>query len=288
MRRTGIDLYDATARASASVVIRDYSTSFAWATRLLGAHVRGPISDLYALVRVADELVDGPAEDAGVDVAMRAALLDALEAETEQALRLGYSTNLVVHAFAATARAHGIDASLCRPFFSSMRRDLDATELDAAELDDYVHGSAEVVGLMCLAVFESGIRRPPSERHRLDEGARRLGAAFQKVNFLRDFAEDHDDRGRTYFAGTRRGLTEAVKAEVIATIREDLRAADDALPLLAPTSRAGVWAARAMFGELADRLESTPAATLMRSRVRVPNPVKARILVRALGARMTR
>lgn len=288
MRRTGLALYDATARSSASVVIREYSTSFAWASRLFDADVREHIADIYALVRVADELVDGPAEHAGVDEATRAVLLDALEAETEQALRVGYSTNLVVHAFASTAREHGIGTDLSRPFFSSMRRDLTASSLGAAELDDYIHGSAEVVGLMCLAVFEAGARREPAERRRLEDGARRLGAAFQKVNFLRDLAEDRDERGRTYFAGTEREFTETAKAEIIASIRDDLRVADGALPLLAPRCRAGVWAARAMFGELADRLESTPAALLTRSRVRVPNPVKATIFVRAFGTRTAR
>ncbi|WP_206475555.1 phytoene/squalene synthase family protein [Microbacterium sp. KRD172] len=288
MKSTDLALYTATADASARVVIRRYSTSFGWASRLLSGSMRDHIARIYALVRIADELVDGPAEAAGVDRENRAEMLDDLEAETARALRLGFSTNLVVHAFAATARAHGIGMDLCEPFFASMRRDLDATVFDDAELDEYIHGSAEVVGLMCLAVFEAGAVRDVSEREQLQEGARRLGAAFQKVNFLRDFAGDHDDLGRTYLPAVAPtspapALTEASKSEAVTSIREDLRVADEAIPLLDPACRPAVWAARAMFGELTDRLDAAPASALMTTRVRVPDPVKARILVRALA-----
>lgn len=288
MNSTDLSLYTATANASACVVIRRYSTSFGWASRLLPTSMRDHIARVYALVRIADELVDGPAEAAGVDRETRGALLDDLEAETERALRLCFSTNLIVHAFAATARAHGIGMDLCEPFFASMRRDLDATAFDPTELDEYIHGSAEVVGLMCLAVFEAGTVRDGRERARLENGARRLGAAFQKVNFLRDFADDHDDLGRTYLAGTARTLTEQSKAETVASIRDDLHAADAAIALLAAPCRPAVWAARAMFGELTDRIESTSTSALMTTRVRVPDTVKARILARALAMKVRR
>ena len=162
MSTTGLELYNATAKASAAVVIGRYSTSFSWASRLFDASTREHIARVYALVRLADELVDGPAEAAGLDVEMRRTLLDELESETARALRLGFSTNLVVHAFALTAREHGIGMDLCAPFFASMRRDLDDATFDAAALDEYIYGSAEVVGLMCLAVFESGTSRSPS------------------------------------------------------------------------------------------------------------------------------
>ncbi|MCS3844382.1 phytoene/squalene synthase family protein [Microbacterium sp. AK031] len=288
MNSTDLPLYTATANASARVVIRRYSTSFGWASRLLPGSMRDHIARIYALVRIADELVDGPAEAAGVDRETRAAMLDDLEAETERALRRGFSTNLVVHAFAVTARAHGIGIELCGPFFASMRRDLDSVVFDQAQLDEYIHGSAEVVGLMCVAVFEAGIVREHSERERLQEGARRLGAAFQKVNFLRDFSGDHDDLGRTYLAAAAPtspapALTDEAKTEAIASIRQDLRVADGAIPLLDPACRPAVWAARAMFGELTDRLDAAPASVLMTTRVRVPDYVKARILMRALA-----
>lgn len=239
-------------------------------------------------MRIADELVDGPAETGGLDTATRALLLDELESETERALRLGFSTNLVVHAFALTAREHEIGMDLCRPFFRSMRRDLEPGSFDAIELDDYIYGSAEVVGLMCLAAFESGIVRSGDERERLNAGARSLGAAFQKVNFLRDFAQDRNDLGRTYFPGTEKELTETSKADIVASIRDDLRVADESIPLLHQGCRASVWAARAMFGELTDRIESLPASALMHTRVRVPNPVKMKVLSRALVMKAAR
>lgn len=288
MSSDGLEIYNETACASASVIIRRYSTSFSWASRLFDPVMRDHIARIYALVRLADELVDGPAEAAGVDAGMRRVLLDELETETARALQLGFSTNLVVHAFALSAREHGIDMQLCRSFFASMRRDLDAATFDAGELDEYIYGSAEVVGLMCLAVFEAGIDRTTEERELLSSGARSLGAAFQKVNFLRDYAEDHDDLGRSYFPGTAKELTEEVKSDIVRSIREDLRIADRAVPLLARGCRASVWAAQEMFRELTDRIESTPASVLARTRVRVPNAVKVRILARAMGKKAAR
>lgn len=290
----GLLLYNATAKASAAVVIRRYSTSFSWASRLFDAPVREHIARIYALVRLADEIVDGPAETAGLDARMRETLLDELEAETERALRIGFSTNLVVHAFALTAREHGFGMELCAPFFASMRRDLSEAMWDAAALDEYIYGSAEVIGLMCLAVFEScGARgrtacRSDDENGILHDGARRLGAAFQKVNFLRDYADDHGVLGRTYFVETADGLTEDAKHRIVASIRDDLRAADHAVPLLDRASRAPVWAAQALFRELTDRIESTPTDVLAVRRVRVPDSVKARILVRALTMKASR
>lgn len=288
MNRDDLDLYNATAAGSAAVVIGRYSTSFGRASALLARSMRAHIANIYALVRVADELVDGPAEMAGVGIDERGVLLDELEADTERALRLGFSTNLIVHAFALTARRHGIGMDLCRPFFASMRRDLNPGSFDDAQLDDYIHGSAEVVGLMCLAVFESGMNRSEQERERLTEGARRLGAAFQKVNFLRDFAGDHDDLGRAYFPGTEVALTEASKERIVTSIRADLDVADRSIPLLNRGSRPAVWAARTLFGELTDRIDATPVATVMRTRVRVPAPVKAAILARALRMKAAR
>ncbi|MDA4893518.1 squalene/phytoene synthase family protein [Streptomyces sp. MS2A] len=285
MTATGLSLYDRAATDSASVVIRRYSTSFAWASRLLPVGVRTHISRIYALVRVADELVDGPAADAGVGREDRRRLVDDLEAETAQAIDRGFSTNLVVHAFALTAREHRIGADLYGPFFAAMRTDTEEVALDAEGLRSYVHGSAEVVGLMCLAVFEGGRPRSDEERGILRDGAARLGAAFQNVNFLRDYAADRGELGRRYVLGAERGLTEEAKAAALARIRDDLRAADAAIPLLDPSCRPAVWAARTLFGELATRLERTPAALVARQRVRVPDPVKAGILVRALARR---
>lgn len=272
--------YDLVAVQSAALVIRSYSTSFGVASRLLAEPVRTHVRSIYALVRVADEIVDSP--DLGLDVADRAELLEALQDDTERALRHGRSSNFVVHAFAGTARACGIGADLIEPFFDSMRADLSVTRHDRASLERYIHGSAEVVGLMCLRAF----LLDPRARTGYDElapGARRLGAAFQKVNFLRDLAEDHDVLGRAYFPGTvLDDFTDRQRDEILDDIDSDLRAAALAVPLLPRSSRPAVATAHALFSELARRLRATPAQQIRAERVSVPTAVKARLVVRSV------
>jgi len=277
-----LTLYDEVAEQTASLVIRRYSTSFGMASRLLGAGIRQPVENIYALVRVADEIVDGGAEEAGLDRLAAGRLLNAYEAETERALEEGYSADLVVHAFARTARAAGFGSELTKPFFASMRADLHETVHDEASFADYVFGSAEVVGLMCLKVFLVGHSRSAAELVTLETGARALGAAFQKVNFLRDLAADHDKLGRSYFPGidvTR--LTDDEKTRLLDDIDHDLAQAAATLPLLPRSSRRAVALAHGLFAELSRRIRRTPASVLITTRVRVPDPVKLRV---ALGA----
>jgi phytoene synthase len=279
---TGLALYDEVARRGSARVISAYSTSFGLASRLCSAPIRGHIADVYALVRVADELVDGPAEEAGLDLAARRTLLDALEAETEQAMASGYSSNLVVHAFARTARATGFGPELTRPFFASMRADLDPVDLDERAFREYVYGSAEVVGLMCLRAFQAGLPADPARDLRWERGARHLGSAFQKVNFLRDLAEDYADRGRRYFPGVDpRELSEADKTRILDDIEHDLGVAGEVIPELPGGCRRAVAAAHALFGELSTRLRRTPASDLLVTRVRVPNTRKLLLVARS-------
>jgi phytoene/squalene synthetase len=282
-----LSLYDDVAQQTASLVIRRYSTSFGMAARLLGAGIRQPVENIYALVRVADEIVDGGAEEAGLDRLAAGRLLNAYEAETERALEEGYSADLVVHAFARTARAAGFGAELTQPFFASMRADLHETVHDEASFADYVFGSAEVVGLMCLKVFLVGHPRSTAELVTLETGARALGAAFQKVNFLRDLAADHDKLGRSYFPGidvTR--LTDDEKIRLLDDIDTDLAHAAATLPLLPRSSRRAVALAHGLFAELSRRIRRTPASVLITTRVRVPDPTKLRIaLAAAAGGR---
>ncbi|MEO6532969.1 MAG: phytoene/squalene synthase family protein [Pseudolysinimonas sp.] len=277
-------LYGAVAEQTASLVIRRYSTSFGLAARMLGRAVRQPVENIYALVRVADEIVDGGAEEAGLDPVIAARLLDELEHETERALKEGYSSNLVVHAFAGTARAAGFGAELTRPFFASMRMDLSATEHDQASFENYIYGSAEVVGLMCLRVFVRDTDRVYSDAElaTLEAGARALGSAFQKVNFLRDLAADLTALGRSYFPGIdARALTEPQKNALLDDIDRELALAAATVPLLPNSSRRAVAAAQRLFAELARRLRALPAASLLTTRVRVPDPAKLRIAVGA-------
>jgi phytoene/squalene synthetase len=279
-------LYDRVAMETASVVIHRYSTSFGLASRLLAQPVRQHVENIYALVRLADEVVDGVAGSASLSSADICERLDALERETVAAMGCGYSTNLVVHAFGYTARRVGIGDDLTAPFFRSMRADISQKVHTPESFDDYVYGSAEVVGLMCLAAFLQNVRVTDAQHRRLVDGARHLGAAFQKINFLRDLAADFGTLGRSYFPGIDvTTFTEQEKARIIADIDNDLRIARASLPGLPPSSRRAVALAQGLFDELTERLRATPAVVLASTRVRVPNPVKARI---AAGAALGR
>lgn len=285
-----LERYDRAAARSSAVVIGEYSTSFGLAVRLLPKRIRTHIRNIYALVRLADEVVDGVAAAAGIPAEAIAAALADLESETCTAIGSGYSTNLVVHAFATTARTARIDDALVRPFYASMRMDLQRATHTDDSFAEYVDGSAQVVGLMCLRAFlAEGPPRTPAELATLESGARRLGAAFQKVNFLRDLAADSDGLGRAYFPGvdvTR--LDEATKHRLLADVDADLAAAATALPLLEPATRRAVALAHALFAELAERIRTTPAARLRTTRIRVPDAVKARLAALAVAGRLPR
>lgn len=273
---TGLAVYDRTATDAAAAVIAAYSTSFGLACRLLGPRPRPHVRNIYALVRIADEVVDGPAEAAGLTPAEAGAVLDELEAETMRAIARGFSTNLVVHAFAATARECGIGDDLVGPFFASMRTDLTTAAHDDASHDAYVYGSAEVVGLMCLQVFvNAGARHPLAPDPALVDGARRLGAAFQDVNFLRDRGHDEEALGRDYLGiGPARS-----RDDVLDRIDADLAAAAATIPRLPADCRRAVTAAHDLFAALSVRLRrAAPGA----GRVRVPDAVKAGIAARAV------
>ena len=271
--------YDAVAARSAALVVDAYSTSFGWACRLLGDPVREHVRAVYALVRVADEIVDDVQAD--LTTAERDALLTDLEEEVARGVERGRSSNLVVHAFARTARRFAIGPDLVAPFFASMRADLTVTEHDEATFAAYVHGSAEVVGLMCLRVFVAG---DDGAYERLAPGAARLGAAFQKVNFLRDLAEDVDARGRSYFPGLEvDAFDDRDRDRLLADVDADLRAAAAVIGDLPRSSRVAVRVAHDLFAELSRRLAATPAAVIRRRRVRVPDLVKARLVATAIA-----
>lgn len=273
---TGLELYDRTAQDAAATVIAHYSTSFGLACRLLGPRPRPHVRSIYALVRVADEIVDGPAAAAGLSPETTGRVLDDFEAETLAAIERGFSANLVVHAFARTARECGIGDDLVRPFFASMRTDLSTRRHDDASHDAYVYGSAEVVGLMCLQVFvNAGAEHPVAPSTALVDGARRLGSAFQDVNFLRDRDHDSSALGRDYL-GLDAGLT--TRGGVLDRIDGDLAAAAAAIPLLPADCRRAVTAAHDLFAELSARLRAADGST---GRVRVPDAVKAGLAARA-------
>lgn len=288
---TGLELYTATARRASGTVIEAYSSSFGLASRLLPPQMRGDIQTVYALVRVADEIVDGPAAEAGLDPAGCRRVLDELEREVERALATGFSADLVVHAFADTARRVGITSGQTEPFFAAMRRDLDPVAFaDERELRSYVYGSAEVDGIMCVRCFMGGTVIPDAEARRVARGARALGSAFQIVNFLRDLGADAAGLGRAYLPGVDPAHpTQEAVDRVLDRLEGELRIARGTVGLLPRGARPAVIAAHDIFAALASRIRATPAAALPTRRISVPAAQKAAIVARAaLGAGMSR
>lgn len=273
------------ADTAAADVIRAYSTSFGLATRLLGRRHRQHVRNIYAMVRIADEIVDGVAAQAGLDGAAQSDALAAYVTATHHAMRTGYSSDLILHAFARTARECGIGEDLTQPFFDSMAADVEHTSEFAAYDADaharYVYGSAEVVGLMCLRVFLREESRSDHENATLVHGARQLGAAFQNVNFLRDLADDTERLQRGYLTETGR-LTDEDRDEWVRTVAAQLDDARLSIPLLPKDARAAVRSALSLFEALMRRVARTPARTLYERRVRVPDPVKALLAARAV------
>ena len=275
-------------QTAADSVIRTYSTSFGVATRLLGARHRTYVRSIYAMVRVADEIVDGVGHEAGLDTEAQRDQLRAYAAQAKQAVETGCSSDLVLHAFAQAARASSIGADLMDPFFASMEADLtdQASQglrvYDGEDYRRYVYGSAEVVGLMCLKVFLRQERLHADQTARLEHGARQLGAAFQNVNFLRDLADDTERLNRSYLTAQAQ-LTEDDKQDWVRRIAAQLDDAEAAVPLLPKDARAAVRAALALFEELNRRLQKTSVTTLYRRRVRVPDALKGIMAARAVA-----
>ena len=267
-------------RVAADVIGR-YSTSFTLASRLLSAPVRRDIVNLYAVVRTADEIVDGAAASAGEGPAQVRQLLDGYEDAVTTAGDHRFHTDPVLHAWAGTVRRCGLDMDQMHAFFASMRADLTPTVHDRDSLTAYIHGSAEVIGLLCLDIFLTH-GTTGADRDRLADGAAALGAAFQKINFLRDVGEDVTLLHRAYLPGD---LTEETKDRLLDDAAADLARGSSRVADLPAGSRAGVAAAAALYGDLLDRLRATPAAALVgpgARRVRVPAARKLWLTAKAV------
>lgn len=265
-----MDIYDRAAESAARDTMRHYSTSFGMASRLFDKHYRQDIYNIYGLVRIADEIVDG------YQAANKGQLLNELEAQCYQALKDGFSANQILHAFQLTALKCGIGRELIEPFFASMRMDVKPEQYHPQDYESYIYGSAEVVGLMCLKVFCAGDQ---ALYEHLLPGARALGAAFQKVNFLRDLAADYNKLGRYYFPlGSYPNFDEATKDAIITDINEDFKRARAAIPQLPRGARPAVYAAYRYYQALLNKLTITPAPYIKTHRIRIPNSRKLALL----------
>lgn len=250
-----------------------YSTSFSSAIRLLHQDLRKPIYNIYGFVRFADEIVD-TFHDYN-----KGELLEQFRTETYAAMERGLSLNPILHSFQSTVKQYDIDSNLVEAFFQSMKMDLDRNFYDEQGYNEYIYGSAEVVGLMCLHVFCEGDKKI---YQKLKPAAQSLGAAFQKVNFLRDVKSDYNDLNRIYFPGVDFGnFTPVMKSQIEEDIANDFKQAYAGILQLPWKARFGVYVAYKYYLSLFMRIKKMQASKIMRQRIRVPNYSKAMIIVRA-------
>jgi 15-cis-phytoene synthase len=268
-----IKLFDETSIAMSRRLALNYSTSFSLGIRLLSKECRWAIFSIYGLVRVADEIVD---TFHGYN---KEQMLMDFKSQTYQAMEEGISTNPVLHAFQLAANQYGVGKELIEPFFNSMEEDLDTSSHNAQSYSEYIYGSAEVVGLMCLKVFCNGNEE---QYNHLVPFARSLGAAFQKVNFLRDIRSDVEERGRVYFPGVDfNQFSDSDKYAIIQDVKNDFAHAYQGIVQLPVGCRLGVYTAYIYYLKLLEKIERTTAVDILESRVRIPNTQKIALLAQS-------
>ena len=260
-------LFDEVSFKSSVLVTKSYSTSFSLAVKMLAPSIRQAIYNIYGFVRFADEIVDS---FHGFD---KKALIDDFEKEYYKAQQLGISLNPILNSFQHTVTKYNIPDDLIQSFLKSMKMDLIKSEYHTkAEYDDYIYGSADVVGLMCLKVFVKGDSQKYND---LKDEAMRLGSAFQKVNFLRDLKEDNLVLNRNYFPGVDlKSFDETSKDMIIKEIEADFKVALQGIKKLPLEAKFGVYTAYVYYRKLLKKLENTPCHKIGTSRIRVSNYTK--------------
>lgn len=267
-------LFDTVSYSSSKLVTKTYSTSFSLATKMLSNTIRMDIYNIYGFVRFADEIVDS-FHDYDKEF-----LFDKFSDDLEDALKHKISLNPILNAFQHTFHKYNIDKSLVDAFMKSMRLDLHKTDyLTDQEYKDYIYGSADVVGLMCLTVFVKGDQE---KYNSLKDTAMALGSAFQKVNFLRDLKDDFDTLNRSYFPNTDlTHLNEASKQDIIDDIETDFKKGLLGIKQLPLEAKFGVFMAYRYYSQLLKKLKKTPALQIKEARIRVSNPKKIELLMRS-------
>ncbi len=257
-------LFDTVSNQCSRSVTKAYSTSFSTAVQLLAPSIRQDVYNIYGFVRLADEIVDSFHD---YD---KPALFAQFEADLENALQQKISLNPVLNAFQNTVHKYHIPRELIDAFMKSMKADLTKTVYHSqAEYEDYIYGSADVVGLMCLKVFVKGNEQKYQE---LKAAAMKLGSAFQKVNFLRDLKADFEQLNRTYFPNTDLNqLNESAKKQIIEEIEADFKAGYEGIVLLPIEAKLGVYTAYVYYKKLLAKLKQTPSTQIRQTRIRVPD-----------------
>lgn len=268
------ELFDIVSRECSKNVTNAYSTSFSLATKMLAPSIRQDIYNIYGFVRFADEIVDS-FHDYDKQV-----LFERFETSLEQALHDKISLNPILNSFQETVHKYEIERTLIAAFMKSMRLDLTKSAyLTEEEYKEYIYGSADVVGLMCLKVFVKG---DDAKYNALKQSAMSLGSAFQKVNFLRDLKADFEGLSRTYFPNTNlEALDEASKNEIIADIEDDFRKGYLGILELPADAKFGVFMAYRYYRRLLKKLKNTPAIEIKNARIRVPDYEKVGLLTRS-------
>ena len=270
---TNMQLFDDVSQDCSRNTTEKYSTSFSSSIKLLGASLQQPIFNIYGFVRFADEIVDTFHE---YD---KQTLLDEFKAATYQAIDRGISLNPILQSFQLTVNKYSIDKALIEAFLHSMELDLGKKQYDRAGYEEYIYGSAEVVGLMCLYVFCNGNKELYEE---LKPGARSLGAAFQKVNFLRDLKADYNGLERVYFPGCDfKNFTKCDKQTIEADIQKDFDDAYQAILKLPLQARFGVYVAYKYYLSLFNKIKKLQPQNILHERVRIPDYTKILILAKA-------
>ena len=268
------DLFDKVSLECSKNVTNSYSTSFSLATKMLSKNIRQDIYNIYGSVRLADEIVD-TFHDFDKKI-----LLDRFIDELDYSLKNNISTNPILNSFQFTVNKYKIDYELIDAFLTSMKMDLKKVKYSTEkEYKDYIYGSADVVGLMCLKVFVGG---DEETYNRLKPSAMSLGSAFQKVNFLRDLNADYSLLNRTYFPNLDfNEFDDDAKMLIMNEIEEDFRKALKGIYELPNNSKFGVYAAYKYYKRLLKKLKKTSYLKIKNQRVRVPNYQKVDVLARS-------
>ena len=267
-------LYKDTSYKISKRLTLSYSTSFGWGIKAFKPEYRDPIFAIYSYVRVADEIVDTFHDFDKKE------LLKKFEADTWEAIEKGISTNPVLYAFQETVNKYNIDLKLIKAFLTSMEMDLSNSTYERSNYDEYIYGSAEVVGLMCLKVFVNGSQEKYDE---LEHSARMLGAAFQKVNFLRDIKSDIIERGRIYLPGVSEltFINNANKKELEKEIDKEFHLAFLGIIKLPISVKLGVYSAYLYYLVLFKKIKRMDVDKLMTKRVRISNIHKLYLLLKS-------
>lgn len=264
------ELFDSVSLSCSKLTTRAYSTSFSLGIRCLEKELRDPIYAIYGFVRFADEIVDTFHDHD------KAELLRRFKNDTHYAIQEKISLNPILHSFQHAVNTFKFEPELVDQFLKSMEMDLALTSYDQKGIEEYILGSAEVVGLMCLRVFCKGDEQ--MYQH-LKPSAMKLGSAFQKINFLRDLNADFNGMGRSYFPGVDlTHFTEETKKEIEDDIAKDFRAGYEGIKQLPRSARFGVYVAYLYYMALFEKIKNTPCHVVLQSRIRVRNRRKISIL----------